>query len=166
MKRIIFILFLAICSTSIVYGENTKRNEKIVNKNKTTKKKSKNFSEFKPAPVPQKILENQFAIYNPETDKYDFIISDRFEGSVFSDNCKNKKCEAYLAFQRKVVDLSEAPHPTMFNPAAILCKDLGGVNLIAINSKKAEENFCKFKDASYINSWDLYNKKFPVKVIK
>lgn len=166
MKRVLFILFLAICSTSIVHGENVKRNEKIANKNKPATKKSKNSSEFKPAAVPQKIAENQFAIYNPETDKYDFIVSDKLEGSVFSDNCKNKKCEAYLALQRKVVDLSEAPHPTMFNPAAILCKDLGGVNLIALNSKKAEENFCKFKDASYVNSWDLYYKKFPSKVIK
>lgn len=125
MKKILFILFLAICCTSIVHGENVKRNEKIVKKNKASKNSKKIKSEFKPAPVPSKILENQFAIYNPETDKYDFITSDKLEGAVFSDNCKDKKCDAYLALQRKVVDLSEAPHPTMFNPAAILCKDLG-----------------------------------------
>ena len=54
----------------------------------------------------------------------------------------------------------------LFHPAALFCEARGGRNLIAIDSKHDEYNFCRFKDNSMVNSWAMYLKHNPKKIIK
>lgn len=54
----------------------------------------------------------------------------------------------------------------LFHPAAQFCEARGGKNLIVLDHKKDEYNFCRFKDKSMVNSWAMYLKHNPKKTIK
>jgi putative hemolysin len=73
-------------------------------------------------------------------------------------------CEAATAASNKTAP--KYKRENLFHPAALFCEARGGRNLIAIDSKHDEFNFCRFKDNSMVNSWAMYNKYNPKKIIK
>lgn len=77
---------------------------------------------------------------------------------------KTPSCEA-----AKAAVLATPPkykQENLFHPAAQFCEARGGKNLIALDHKKDEYNFCRFKDRSMVNSWAMYLKHNPKKTIK
>lgn len=76
----------------------------------------------------------------------------------------NPTCEAATAANDKAETKSKRENN--FHPAALFCEARGGKNLIAFDHKKDEYNFCRFKDNSMVNSWAMYLKHNPKKIIK
>jgi hypothetical protein len=66
------------------------------------------------------------------------------------------QCLAILALKKKVSEPSP-PTELLGHPAARYCQSHDATNLIFIDQKKNEFDYCLFKDGSFINSWDLYN---------
>ncbi|KHD88728.1 MAG: hypothetical protein OM95_08000 [Bdellovibrio sp. ArHS] len=108
-------------------------------------------------PAKPKLKPGQYAVFMNET--YRVVESVTKDQLVISKNC-GSSCLAINALKKKEA-LPRAPHSAMQNPAAQYCKAVGGTNLIAINSNGAEENLCTFSDNSFVNSWDLFYKRFP-----
>lgn len=77
---------------------------------------------------------------------------------------KTPSCEAAKA--AAVTTPPKYATENMFHPAALYCEARGGKNLIALDHKKDEYNFCRFKDKSMVNSWAMYLKHNPKKTIK
>lgn len=114
-------------------------------------------------PKPPKIGAHEYAVF-VET-KYEKFTTEKYGTLEYSTGCiKTKGCLAFLAGQ----DKSQPKYKTenLFHPAAQFCEARGGKNLIAINNKKEEFNFCRFKDNSMVNSWALYHQLNPPKIIK
>ena len=70
------------------------------------------------------------------------------------------KCEAFEFSQIKAKKLIMR-NEGLNNLAAIYCEAIHGRNLLAMDSKNNEYNFCRFGDGSMVNSWSLYYKHFP-----
>jgi putative hemolysin len=86
-----------------------------------------------------------------------------FDISCFK-NGKTPACEAATAANNTTPP--KYKRENLFHPAALFCEARGGRNLIAIDHKKDEFNFCRFKDNSMVNSWAMYLKHNPKKIIK
>lgn len=77
---------------------------------------------------------------------------------------KTPACEAATA--ASITTPPKYKNENLFHPAAQFCEARGGKNLIVLDSKKDEYNFCRFKDNSMVNSWAMYLKHNPKKIIK
>lgn len=123
----------------------------------------KNKNQF---PQPPKLKEGEYAIAQDE--KYVVVRFKKFADLELSENCFKKSQPSCLAYSAKDKNMPSAPmpHPAMNNLAALYCKGQGGENLIGLDLKNREYNFCKFSDGTYVSSWDLYFKVNPIKTIK
>ncbi len=112
---------------------------------------------------------DQFALYNQG--HYQIFSLLEVDGLKLDESCKSKlkpTCAAYQVGINGKVNHQVNHKNGEFNgsPASQFCSDLGGANLIALNSQKQEFNFCEFKDGSLVNSWSLYYKRNPKNVIQ
>lgn len=110
---------------------------------------------------PPKFGNDQYAIFIE--DSYQVFKTKKFEKLEISESCfKNDKphCEAYEFSKIKPKDLS-IKAPGMNNTSAIHCEAVGGRNLLALDNKNNQYNFCRFSDGSMVNSWSMNYKHFP-----
>ena len=117
-------------------------------------------------PSPPQIKDDEYAIFIE--DAYQVFKTKNFEKLELSESCfKNAKpkCEAYEFAQIKPKDLS-IKVPGLNNKSAIHCEAIGGRNLLALDNKNNQYNFCRFGDGSMVNSWSMNYKHFPQNVIK
>lgn len=80
----------------------------------------------------------------------------------FSKECfkgKVPKCDAYTATKRKVTP-REPQTEVIGHPAVRYCHDKGGIARILISSDNKQYDYCRFKDGSMIDAWDLYYHDF------
>ena len=117
-------------------------------------------------PAVPKLQKGEYAIFIEKN--YQIFRTTEVNKLEFDNSCfkagKTPTCEAALAANNK----SEPVYKTqnLFHPAANFCEARGGRNLIALDYKRDEYNFCRFKDNSMVNSWAMYNKHNPQKIIK
>jgi putative hemolysin len=117
-------------------------------------------------PPPPKFKDDEYAIFIE--DAYQIFKTKKFESLELSESCfnsKKPKCEAYEFAQIKPKDLS-IKAPGMNNKSAIHCEAVGGRNLLALDNKNNQYNFCRFADGSMVNSWSMNYKHFPQSAIK
>lgn len=82
----------------------------------------------------------------------------KLEESVFSQDCEDKKCQAYQSFSSpKKAALKSGK--LMGNPASKFCQAQGGKGIILRDSKNRQYDFCRFKDGSFVDAWRLYEKR-------
>ncbi len=141
---------------------------KIENKSESTKQTaSTNRANSQTSfPVPPKIKDDEYAIFIE--DSYLIFKTKKFEALELSEICfksSKPKCEAYEFAQIKPKDLS-IKVPGMNNKSAIHCEAVGGRNLLALDNKNNQYNFCRFSDGSLVNSWSMNYKHFPQSIIK
>ncbi len=118
-----------------------------------------------PHPAVPALKSDEYAVFTDEA--YKIFKTKKYEEFELDMSCFKKAkpdCVAYTMAQVK----PKKPvfkHESINNIAAIHCADISGKNLIALDSKKREYNFCLFKDGSMLNSWSAYFKYNPVPVI-
>lgn len=102
---------------------------------------------------------NEFAFF--ENDKYIKFTFIEYENLKLSNLCfKRNRAPLCLAYSSSIKGpIKNIPYRG--NPASQYCNEIGGINLIAFDSKKNEINICYFDDRSFVNSWSLYYKAFP-----
>ena len=109
---------------------------------------------------------DEYAIFVNNT--YEVFKTQNFEQLEIDRRCfKNgkPKCEAYLFSQMKPASINSPDH-YIANLGAAHCHAVYGMNLIALDSKRNQYNFCRFKDGSMVNSWSLYFKRNPAEATK
>lgn len=117
-------------------------------------------------PEPPKFKDDEYAIFIE--DAYQVFKTKKFEKLELSESCfksAKPKCQAYEFAQIKPKDLS-IKAPGMNNKSAIHCEAVGGRNLLALDNKNNQYNFCRFADGSMVNSWSMNYKHFPQNAIK
>ncbi len=118
-----------------------------------------------PVKVP-KLANAEFAVFDGT--KYRKFSTFIAYGLKLSSECKPKKgpiiCKAFEASTKKIEKIISPA--SQMNPASILCNQLGGKNLIALNNAREEFNYCEFEDRSMANSWSLYYKFYPKNIMK
>jgi len=115
---------------------------------------------------PPKLKSDEYAVFY--NDSYQIFKTTKIEQLEFSTNClKNKKldCEAYRLSQLKNVKI-KLKDPQMQNWGALYCEAIHGRNLIALDQKGNQSNFCRFEDGSLVNSWSLYFKNTKRPMVK
>jgi len=115
------------------------------------KKTERNF------PTPPAVKKGEYALFLD--DKYTTFKTIKWnkyelDTSCFKANKKKPECMAYEYTQIKKKDY-QLPDPSMNNAAAFICSKRNGKNLIALDYKKNEIDFCRFPDGSMVNSWNL-----------
>lgn len=131
--------------------------------NAEEEKTKNNLTQENPKTIKPTLQGNEHAILL--TDKYIRVNLQKVDSAFVNDVCtqKSKKtCLALKAFQGKK---NTEKNPQQ-NPAAGYCALMKGENYIAENATGNQNDLCKFKDGSYILSWDLYLKHYPIPVIK
>mgnify|MGYP001602787328 FL=1 len=126
---------------------------------------AKNLKNEKSIEVPR-LKEGEYAIFLNDT--YKVFKTKRFEELEIEVSCfkKNKpRCKAFDFSKIKPKEI-KSTQASMNNFAAIHCADISGRNLIALDSKRNEYNFCYFKDGSMANSWSIYFKHHSVPIVK
>lgn len=119
---------------------------------------NKKMSDYKPTAFP-KISPGEYAIYIDG--RYEVFKTKTFENLELDLKCFKSgtpKCEAYSFSQMKPTS-SDLEKNKIVNFAAAHCHAIYGVNLVALDHKKNEFNFCRFKDGSMVNSWSVFIKK-------
>lgn len=119
--------------------------------NKEVKKTVRNF------PAPPAVKKGEYALFLE--DKYITFKTQKwnkyeFDTSCFKANKKKPECMAYEYTQVKNKNY-QLPDPSMNNAAAFICSKRNGKNLLALDFKKNEIDFCRFPDGSMVNSWNL-----------
>lgn len=117
-------------------------------------------------PEPPKFKDDEYAIFIE--DSYKVFKTKKYEKLELTEGCfkgTKPKCEAYEFSQIKPKDLS-IKAPGMNNKSAIHCEAVGGRNLLALDNKNNQYNFCRFADGSMVNSWSMNYKHFPQNLIK
>lgn len=112
-------------------------------------------------PVPPPLAKDEYAIFI--VDKYIKFKTKKFKNLEFDLSCfKSAKpdCEA-LKFSEVTPKNLMLKRESMNNMGAIFCEAVHGRNLLALDNKKNEYNFCRFHDGSMVNSWSLYYSHFP-----
>ena len=112
---------------------------------------------------PPPLANDEYAIFIE--DKYIKFKTKKFQDLELDLSCfkgKGPKCEAYEFSQIKPKSLI-MKNEAFNNMAAIFCEAVHGRNLLALDRKRNEYNFCRFHDDSMVNSWSLYYKHFPQK---
>lgn len=165
-KKIALIVFISIsvqtyAARFVAANETSKK--RILTKQAIAKSDSKTQSQF---PEPPQFNDDEYAIFIE--DAYQIFKTKKFETLELSESCfktKKPKCEAYEFAQIKPKDLS-IKAPGMNNKSAIHCEAVGGRNLLALDNKNNQYNFCRFADGSMVNSWSMNYKHFPQNLIK
>jgi hypothetical protein len=97
-----------------------------------------------------------------------FIYKDRINNEklkVFKDqettisdtpDCRNKKCFAHLAVDKKIPYPKKLKVRGGMNPTSVLCRELGALPDIGMMSNGDDISLCVFKDKSFAFAWDLY----------
>ncbi len=85
--------------------------------------------------------------------------------SCYKKNKNTPDCMAFIYAKMKAENV-ETPNPAMNNMAAFHCAKLNGRNLLAIDSKRNETDFCRFHDKSMVSSWSMYFRHYPTPVLK
>lgn len=101
-----------------------------------------------------------FQYYSASAKSFKEIQVLKFEGANISASCvrgKVAKCDAWSAFQKKAKYPDRKKIGAVGNPSAIYCAAYKAQNIIFLDSKKREFDFCVFADSSAIDAWDLYN---------
>lgn len=121
-----------------------------------------------PVPKTDDLKPNEFYIFMDG--KYEKLVTKTYKEARFAPDCfkgQTPKCMAFDIFEKAKNNSSDSSNKNPLpNFAAQFCIDQGGANLIALGKNRNEYNFCQFADKSMVNSWDLYLKYNPVKVIK
>lgn len=120
----------------------------------------------KSIPKPPALKPDEYAVFY--NDQYQVFKTKKQDKLEFSTNCfKNNKldCEAFRLSQLKNVKLA-IKDPEMQNWGALYCDAIFGRNLIALDQKGNQYNFCRFQDGSMVNSWSLYFKAYPINTVK
>jgi hypothetical protein len=149
------------------------RSARLLAANETVKNESAKQPVAKPAansqkqfPDPPKFKDDEYAIFIG--DSYQVFKTKKYESLELNDGCfkgTKPKCQAYEFAQIKPKDLS-VKVPGLNNKSAIHCEAVGGRNLLALDNKNNQYNFCRFADGSMVNSWSMNYKHFPQNVIK
>nr|BFD57967.1 hypothetical protein CKG001_00740 [Bdellovibrio sp. CKG001] len=85
------------------------------------------------------------------------------DGVTISKSCLKSgkmKCQAWDAVLNKKALTPTPGVGVVGNPAARYCHDYNANNLIVLDAKKNEYDYCVFSDGSMIDSWSLYYKHF------
>lgn len=128
----------------------------------TTLAEERKYAQPKFPPVP-KMKSHEYAVF--VENKYQVFSTEKYDDLEYTVGCiKNRDCQASKAAQDKSAPKYKTEN--LFHPAAQFCEARGGKNLIALNDKKEEFNFCRFPDNSMVNSWSMYLKHNPKKIIK
>lgn len=117
-------------------------------------------------PKPPSFKDDEYAIFIDES--YQVFKTKKFEKLELSASCfKGSKphCQAYEFAQIKPKDLS-IKVPGLNNKSAIHCEAVGGRNLLALDNRNNQYNFCRFSDGSMVNSWSMNYKHFPQNVVR
>ncbi len=117
-------------------------------------------------PVVPKLKPDEYALFLD--DRYIIFKTKKTDELELDLSCykKNKPdCLAY-AMSKKKIENVQIEHPAMNNMAALNCAKAEGRNLLAIDSRHNEKDFCRFSDNSMVSSWSLYLKNNPVPVRK
>jgi putative hemolysin len=113
------------------------------------------------------LKKGEYALFWDE--KYEIFTTKDFNNLEIDTRCPQKKgafdCLAAKSDSLPKVNTVEI-NKGNYHPASNYCNEIGGKNLIAIDYKKSESSFCRFSDGSMVDSWSLYHKLFPAKVIK
>jgi uncharacterized protein len=115
---------------------------------------------------PPALKADEYAIFLD--DSYKIFKTKKFQKLELALNCFKKDkpvCNAYEHSGIKPKNLS-LKHESMNNMAAVHCEAVGGRNLIALDSKNNQFNFCWFYDGSMVNSWSMYYKHNPSEIIR
>ena len=75
-----------------------------------------------------------------------------------NDACLKKK-EACLAHINKTAPIEKKTGKFKGNPASSYCLALGGDSVILKDKSNNEYDYCRFSNAYYIDSWDLYERE-------
>lgn len=113
-----------------------------------------------------KLNSDEYAVFIDES--YKIFKTKTFEKLELSENCFKKTkpdCIAFAVSQSKPGPVKITTEGAT-NLAAINCANVGGKNLIGMNAKRDQFNFCRFEDGSMITSWSMYFKYNPTPVIK
>ncbi len=117
--------------------------------------------------VPPSFKDDEYAIFLEES--YKIFKTKKFEKLELTESCFKKsakpKCMAYEFSQIRPKKL-EMKAPGMNNMSAIHCDEVGGRNLLALDNKNNQYNFCRFDDGSMVNSWSMHYKFFPTKSVQ
>jgi len=71
--------------------------------------------------------------------------------------CRSGDCQAKQASEGKLTK-SMKPSPLGkggMNPAAVICRNMGGADVTYVDSNDNEIAVCKFKDGSFIFTWEM-----------
>lgn len=148
-----FILYVFIVSSTMQASEALK-SDNTLNQNKLSSSPKLKAGEY------ALFLDDKYTVF--KTQKSDNL---EFDLSCFKKNAKKPDCMA-LTYAKMKAENVETPHPSMNNMAAFHCTKMKGKNLIAIDAKHNEKDFCRFADNSMVSSWSMYLKHNPVPVIK
>ena len=117
--------------------------------------------------VPPQFKDDEYAIFLDES--YKIFKTKKFEKLELTEACFAKsarpKCMAYEFAQIRPKKL-EMKAPGLNNMSAIHCDEVGGRNLLALDNKNNQYNFCRFDDGSMVNSWSMHYKFFPAKTVQ
>lgn len=101
--------------------------------------------------------------YDSSTKVYKPIQVIEKDGVTISKDCLKSgkmKCQAWDAVLNKKALTPTPGVGVVGNPAARYCHDYNANNLIVLDAKKNEYDYCVFSDGSMIDSWSLYYKHF------
>lgn len=160
MKMISFCVSLLILQIS--FSAHADQASKPTRKRTTANAGSKKKAPVDTFPKPPIFKDNEYAIFIE--DAYRVFKTKQYEKLELSDNCfkasPKPNCQAYEFAQIKPKDLS-IKVPGLNNISAIHCESIGGRNLLALDNKNNQYNFCRFSDGSMVNSWSMNYKHFP-----
>ncbi len=107
-------------------------------------------------PVVPKLKTGEYALFL--NDKYTIFKTQKTDGLELDLSCykKNKpECQAFAVSKNRIEDV-QIKKTAMNNMAALHCAKVSGQNVIAIDSRQNEKDFCRFSDNSMVSSWSLY----------
>jgi putative hemolysin len=113
-------------------------------------------------PKPPQLKSDEYALFL--TDKYIVFKTKKTDQLEFDLSCykKNKlDCLAFEISKNKIKNV-QIENPGMNNMAALYCAKAEGRNLLALDHRRNEKDFCRFSDNSMVSSWSLYLKFNPV----
>lgn len=155
--KYLFLIFVSLCTASATIAA------AVTSKNTKTKAQTE-----RPAHVAApKLKADQYALFLE--DKYIIFKTKKTDGLELDLSCYKKNntadCMA-LTYAKMKAENVESPHPAMNNMAAFHCVKMNGRNLLALDHKHNEIDFCRFPDKSMVSSWSMYLRHHPVPVIK
>jgi putative hemolysin len=135
-------------------------------KAKKSEVKSKETTKSGRPQVP-KLKSDEYALFLQEkyiifkTQKTDELELDM---SCYTKNDQKPDCMAFTYAKMKAENI-DSPNSGMNNMAAFHCAKMNGRNLLSIDQKNNEKDFCRFPDDSMVSSWSMYLRHHPIPVL-